>query len=108
MHSPRTERLIVISLVMVTTGISLPTYAKLVAKITARGVDLSWHQHLALLGMAVLIGMAGVVLCGLVVAILVWLLEGTYWLWSGVQIWRRQRRRNSARRHAANRPPDGS
>lgn len=108
MHSPRTERLVVLSILLLIAALSVPAYAMWVAKLAARGVPLSWLQHLGLLGVAVLLGMAGAALCGLVLAVLVWLIEGTYWLWSGLQIWRRQRRRNSARRRAANRPPDGS
>lgn len=107
-HNPRIERLVVLSILLLIAALSVPIYATWVATITARGVPLSWHQHLGLLGGAVLLGMGGVALFGLVLAVLIWLFEGTYWLWSGLQIWRRHRRRNSARRHAANQPPDGT
>lgn len=102
MHNPRIERLVVLSILLLIAALSIPTYATWVARLTARGVPLSWLQHLGLLGVAVVLGMAGAALIGLLLAVLVWLVEGAYWLWSGLQIWRRQRRRD-----AANRPPDG-
>ena len=76
MHSERTERLIVIAVVMITVGLSLPTYAKLAAGIAARGVELSWFHHVGLFTLAVLLGMVGLVLCGLTLMVVAWGADG--------------------------------
>jgi len=89
LDSERTERLVVIAAVMITTALSLPAYAKLSAGISARGVELSWFQHVALFILAVLLGLVGLVLCGLVLAAIAWGFDGASRLLRAVQSRRR-------------------
>ena len=76
MSCHNTERLFLIIGLLALTAFSVPTYAKLAAGITARGVALSWLHHSALFALAVLLGLVGLVLCGLVLAAVVWASEG--------------------------------
>ncbi len=76
MSSQGTERLVVIVVVLITAAISLPIYPKLVAKISSRGVELSWLHHLGLFALTVLLGLLGMVLCGLMVVAITWAADG--------------------------------
>jgi hypothetical protein len=76
LDSQRTERLVVIAVLMVTAGLSLPTYAKLAAKLTARGVTLSWFHHLGLFALALLLGLVGLLVIGLILAAVAWGVDG--------------------------------
>jgi hypothetical protein len=106
--SQGTERLVVIVVVTITAAISLPIYPKLVAKITARGIELSWLHHVGLFALAVLLGLVGMALVGLMVVAVTWAADGASQLLRRLQNRRRQMRMNPTSRNASNIPTDPS
>lgn len=83
MDCQRTERLVVITIVMIMVGLSLPAYAKLAAGVAARGVELSWLHHAGLFTLAVLLGFAGLVLCGVMLMVAGWAIDRVFRLLRG-------------------------
>ena len=72
MSSAGTEKWVLIVAALIVAAISVPAYPKLAAKLTARGVQLSWLQQLGLFALAVLVGLLGLLLCGLILLAVTW------------------------------------
>src|SRR5690242_1820346 len=75
LRSNQMEWLTLAALAALAVGLVLPAYPQIVAKLAARGVELSWLGHLSVLALVLLVGLAAVVLAGVVLGTVAWVIE---------------------------------
>ncbi len=74
-RSHQMERLILIAMVAIAVELVLPAYPKVVAKLAARGIELSWFGHIELFALVILVGLLPLALVGVVLGVVGWLID---------------------------------
>lgn len=74
-RSHHDERNILIALVAIAVGTLLPAYPILVTKMTARGVEVSWLGHVAIIGGLLLFALFSMAVFACVIGMVMWILD---------------------------------
>ena len=69
------DRLILIGMVVIAVGVATPPYSKVVAKLAASGVELTWLGHIGVFTLVIAAGLAALALVWALFRAVGWVME---------------------------------